>query len=146
MEKIEHHYNTNNSTKKFLTRTLLVGILGLSTVSCWETTQKDINEQKHKVELLSFNIKQCINARKKIVNDYNTLVKYPKTESNQYEIDNHLSLMEEQIEEYDEKIKDFAEEKLDAEISLNEKIQDRWIAWVHTTIDPNKRDYLLKIN
>ena len=53
--------------------------------------------------------------------------------------------MEKQIEEYDEKIKDFAEEKLDAENSLNEKIQDRWIAWIHTTIDPNKWDYLLSV-
>ena len=146
MESLKIYNNIQHSTKNLIKSAVIAGILSLSTASCWETTQKDINEQKHKVELLSFNIKQCINARKKIVNDYNTLVKYPKTESNQYEIDNHLSLMEEQIEEYDEKIKDFAEEKLDAEISLNEKIQDRWIAWVHTSIDPNKRDYLLQIN
>lgn len=146
MEKIEHHYKTNNSTKKFLTRTLLVGILGLSTVSCWETTQKDINEQRHKVELLSFNISHYIDARKKLVNEYNTILKYPRTEANQYEIDNHLSLLEEQIEEYDEKIKECVEDKLDAEAELNEKIEDRWIAWVHTSIDPNKRDYLLQIN
>ena len=145
METLKIYNNTHHSTKNLIKSAVIAGILGLSTVSCWETTSKDINNQKHKIELLSFNIKQCINARKKIVNDYNTLVKYPKTEANQYEIDNHLSLMEKQIEEYDEKIKDFAEEKLDAENSLNEKIQDRWIAWIHTAIDPNKWDYLLSV-
>jgi hypothetical protein len=77
------------------------------------------------VELLSFNISHYIDARKKLVNEYNTILKYPRTEANQYEIDNHLSLLEEQIEEYDEKIKECVEDKLDAEAELNEKIEDR---------------------
>jgi hypothetical protein len=50
---------------------------------------------------------------------------YSKTEANEYEIDNHLCLLEDQIHDYDEKIKDLIEEKLNAEVSLNEKIEDR---------------------
>ena len=146
METIKNYNNDDHSMRNLVASTVIAGIVGLSTVSCWETTQKDINKQRHKVEMLSFNISQYISARKKMVNEYNALLEYPKTEANQYEIDNHLALLEEQIDEYDEKIKDLVEEKLDAEVSLNEKIQDRWIAWVHNALDPNKRDYLLEIN
>ena len=146
MENLEKHNNTSHTTRNIFMSTLL----GLYTIfwmtSCWETTQKDINEQRQKVNLLTFNISQYIEERKKLADKYNTILNYPRTEANQYEIDNHLSLLEEQIEEYDEKIKDLVEEKLDAEVSLNEKIEDRWVAWVHTPVDPNKRDYLLQIN
>ena len=117
----------------------------LGSSSCWKTTQKDINNQKQKIELLSFNIENCINARKKLVNEHNAILAYPKTESNKYEIDNHLYLLEEQIADYDKKIKNFIEEKINAEVDLSKKIENRWSVWIHSSIDPNKRDYLLTI-
>ena len=145
METLKTNNITNHSMRNFITSALLAGILGLWVSSCWETTQKDINEQKYKIELLSINISNYINARKKLVNEYNTILSYPKTEANKYEIDNHLCLLEEQILDYDEKIKDLVEEKIDAESDLTEKIEDMWTTWIHSTMDPNKRDYLLSV-
>lgn len=145
MEKLKTNNIISHSVRNLITSAVLAGILGLWASSCWKTTPKDVNDQKHKVELLSMNISHYINARKKLVNDYNTILAYPRTQSNEYEIDNHLCLLEEQIYEYDKKIKDLVEDKLDAEVTLNEKIEDRGTAWVHSTIDPNKWDYLLTI-
>ena len=129
MERLEN-YNNTHSKRNFLMSALLAGVL-VWVSSCWKTTQKEINEQKHKVELLSFNISHYIDARKKLVNEYNAILEYPRTEANQYVIDNHLSLLEEQIEEYDGKIEDCIEDKLDADAELSEKIEDRWIRFYY---------------
>lgn len=145
METLKSKIWTRSNLKNFVVGSLLLGALNLWFWSCWKTTQKDISEQRQKIEILSFNIVNCINARKEVVNQYNSMLDYPATESNKYEIDNHLCLLEEQIHEYDEKIKDFVEEKIDAEADLSEKIEDRWTMWVHTHIDPNKWDYLLTV-
>jgi hypothetical protein len=145
MEKLKINAIISRSARNFITSAALVWLLGLWAASCWKTTSKDINDSRHKVELLSINIPHYIDARKKLVNEYNNILAYPRTEANEFEIDNHLSLLEEQIYEYDEKIRKLVEEKVDAEATLNKKIGDRWTMWVHPTIDPDKWDYLLTI-
>lgn len=145
METLKTNNVINNSAKNFIISALLASILSLWVSSCWKTTQNDINNKKYDIEVLSFNISNYINARKKLVNEYNTILAYPKTESNKYEIDAHLCLLEEQIHSYDEKIKDLVEEKLKVQVDLTEIMKDRWTTWVHSSIDPNKWDYLLAV-
>ena len=124
----------------------LCGALALGSASCGHKTEKDVMEQEKKVETLSFQISHYINARKDLVTKYNTLLAYPKTKTNKNEINKSLIQIWEQINKYDEKIADLAEDKLDAEIDLNDYIAN---LEVNTSpdkpIDPNKRDFLLAI-
>lgn len=115
-------------------------------ISCWNTTQKDVMEKQEKVENLSFQISHYISARKGFVEKYNKLLKYPKNKTNEANINNSLSQLYEVIVDYDEKIADLAEDKIDAEVNLNEDIANLW-NWFNLKwpIDPNKRDFLLTI-
>jgi hypothetical protein len=51
-------------------------------------------------------------------------LKYPKTEANKAQIYESLSQLYDIIAEYDEKIADLAEDKLDAEVDLNDYIAE----------------------
>lgn len=145
METLKTNNINKHSTKKPIIVLLLAAILSWWASSCHETTQKDVNNQKHKIEVLSLNISNYINARKKLANEYNSILAYPKTEANKYEIDNHLYLLEQEIFDYDEKIRDLIEDKINAEYDLSERIGNMWTTWIHSPIDPNKWDYLLAI-
>ena len=124
----------------------LCGTLTLWNMSCGHKTEKDVMEQQKKVETLSFQISHYINARKWFVEKYNTLLKYPKTEANKAQIYESLSQLYEIIAEYDEKIADLAEDKLDAEVDLNDYIAEAGSRILPSNpIDPNKRDFLLTI-
>lgn len=144
METLQTNNTINHSTKNFLKNALLASVLSLWISSCWEITQKDIKEQKDKVELLSLNISHYIDARKKLADEYNTIYNYPRTETNQYEINNHLQLLARQIQEYDEKIEYLIGEKINAENDLTIKKEYEWAAWILAPVDPDIRDYLLK--
>lgn len=144
MEKIETYNNGSRFARNFITTALLSSVL-LWAASCWKATSKDIIDQKEKIELLAYNTEHYVNARKEVVNKYNTILSYPRTDANKYEIDNHLYLLEKEIEDYDEKIENLVKDKIDAERTLNKKVESRWTTWIHTPLDPNKRDYLLAI-
>jgi hypothetical protein len=79
-------------------------------------------EQQKKIENLSSQISDYINARKKLAEDYNKLLKYPKSKSNKNDINRSLAQIYEKISEYDEKLEDLAEDKLEAIDKLNEYI------------------------
>ena len=131
---------------KNLATTALCCTLIFWSTSCWKPTQKDINQQKQKVESLSFQVSHYIYARKDFVNQYNKLLKYPKSESNKYQIDNSLSQLLDIINDYDKKIEQLSKDKVNAQKNLNDKIKNSHIPWEnHSSIDPNKRDFLLKI-
>jgi chromosome segregation ATPase len=118
----------------------------LSNISCGNATQKDVADQQKKIESISFQISHYINARKSLVTNYNELLKYPKTESNKNDINRSLAQIYEKIAEYDEKIEDLAEDKLEAIDDLNEYISDLEINYApDKPIDPNRRDFLLTI-
>jgi len=124
----------------------LCGALALGNASCGHKTEKDVMEQQMKVEALSFQISHYISARKWFVEKYNTLLKYPKTEANKAQIYESLSQLYEVISEYDEKIADLAEDKIDAEVDLNDYIAEAWSGILPSNpIDPNKWDFLLAI-
>lgn len=124
----------------------LCGALAFWSVSCGHKTEKDVMEQQKKVETLSFQISHYINARKWFVEKYNTLLKYPKTEANKAQIYESLSQLYDIIAEYDEKIADLAEDKLDAEVDLNDYIAEAGSRVLPgNPIDPNKWDFLLAI-
>ena len=120
--------------------------LTLSSISCGKTTQKDVMEQQKKLESISFQISHYINARKKLVWDYNKLLQYPKTNSNKADIERSLAQIYEVISDYDEKIKDLAEDKLEAIDDLNKYISDVEVNFSpNKPIDPNRWDFLLTI-
>jgi len=120
--------------------------LALSNASCGKATQKDVADQQKKIESLSFQISHYINARKELVSDYNKLLQYPKTDSNKADIERSLAQIYEVISDYDEKIKDLAEDKLEAIDDLNEYISDTEVLFIpNKPIDPNRWDFLLTI-
>lgn len=120
--------------------------LALSNASCGKATQKDVADQQKKIESLSFQISHYINARKELVSDYNKLLQYPKTDSNKADIERSLAQIYEVISDYDEKIKDLAEDKLEAIDDLNEYISDTEVHFIpNKPIDPNRWDFLLTI-
>ena len=124
----------------------LCGTLTFGGASCGHKTEKDIMEQQKKVETLSFQISHYITARKWFVEKYNTLLRYPKTETNKAQIYESLSQLYDVISEYDEKIADLAEDKLDAEVDLNDYIANLGTDILpNNPIDPNKWDFLLAI-
>lgn len=130
---------------KTLTFALWVA-LSFSNMSCWKTTERDVMKQEKKVESLSLQISQYIKARKGFVKKYNDLLWYPKTEANKNAINESLLQLYEAITKYDEKIKDLAEDKIDAEVDLNKYRVDlgSW-ALPDNPIDPDKWDFLLTI-
>lgn len=137
--------NKNWIWKKALTLALC-GVLAFGSASCGHKTEKDVMEQQKKVETLSFQISHYINARKWFVEKYNTLLKYPKTESNKVQIYESLSQLYDIIAEYDEKISDLAEDKLDAEVDLNDYVAEAGSRILPgNPIDPNRWDFLLII-
>ena len=124
----------------------LCGVLTFWNISCWKTTQEDVNKQQEKVEGISFQISHYINARKELVEDYNKLLRYPRTESNKYDINRSLAQMHEVIMEYDKKIENSAKERIDAIDDLNSYISDVEINFApNEQLDPNRWDYLLTI-
>jgi len=130
---------------KTLTFALWVA-LSFSNISCWNTTQKDVMEQQKKIENLSSQISDYINARKKLAEDYNKLLKYPKSKSNKNDINRSLAQIYEKISEYDEKLEDLAEDKLEAIDKLNEYIWNLEINYApNEPIDPDRWDFLLTI-
>ena len=130
---------------KTLTFALWVA-LSFSNISCWNTTQKDIMEQQKKLETIDRNISHYIEARKNLVADYNKLLKYPKTESNKSDISRSLAQIYEVIYDYDEKIQELAEDKLEAMDDLNKYISDLEASFApNKPIDPNRWDFLLTI-
>ena len=121
----------------------LCGILTLS--SCWGTTEKDVLKQQEEVERVNFQISSYIDARKKLVKDYNKLLNYPKTESNKWDINRSLAAMRSTIIEYDEMIWELAEDRLEAIDNLNRNVADLDVAVsFDTPIDENRRDFLLQ--
>lgn len=125
---------------------LLCGALTFSSISCGKTTQKDVANQEKKIESISFQISHYINARKWLVANYNNLLKYPKTESNKADINRSLAQIYEKITEYDEKLQDLAEDKLEAIDDLNGYISDLEVSFSpNQPIDPNRWDFLLTL-
>ena len=147
MEKLTTTDTPRKSGLMWKTLTLaLCGALSLSMISCWNTTSKDVLKQQKKVESLSFQISHYIDARKQLVEDYNKLLKYPKSKSNKYDINRSLAQIYEKISEYDEKLEDLAEDKLKAIDKLNEYIWNLEVNYApNEPIDPNRWDFLLTI-
>ena len=147
MEKLTTTDTPRKSGFMWKTLTLaLCGALSLSMISCWNTTSKDVLKQQKKVESLSFQISHYIDARKQLVEDYNKLLKYPKNKSNKNDINRSLAQIYEKISEYDEKLEELAEDKLEAIDKLNEYIWDLEVNYApNEPIDPNRWDFLLTI-
>lgn len=124
----------------------LFTMISFGTASCRSTTEKDVMDQQNKIENIDFQISHYITARKDFVEKYNKLLAYPKTEANKNRIKESLWQLYEVIRDYDEKIEDLAEDKIDAEVDLNDYIADlgTW-ALPNNPIDPNKWDFLLAI-
>jgi hypothetical protein len=124
----------------------LCGALAIGNVSCGHKTEKDILEQENKIENINFQISHYISARKWFVEKYNKLLKYPKNESNKIRINESLSQLYDAITNYDEKLEDLAEDRIDAEKDLNEYISDLG-SWnlPNKPLDPNRWDFLLTI-
>ena len=147
MEKLSTHTSEKRNKIAHKAITLaLSGALILWNVSCGNITQKDIMKQEAKVENLSFQLSHYISARKDFVEKYNKLLKYPKTKSNEADINNSLSQLYEVIVDYDKKIANLAKNKINAEVDLNKDIANLWnwfsLKW---PIDPDKWDFLLAI-
>ena len=124
----------------------LCGALTFGNISCGSKTPEDVREQEEEVERLNFQLESYIKARKELVANYNKLLKYPKTESNKYDINRSLAGIHETIIEYDEKIKDLGEDRLEATKDLHEyraKVETYYAP--NTPIDPNRWDFLLAI-
>ena len=145
------NFTTTRTNKKsgFIPKTLsltLCWILTLSNMSCGKATQKDVADQQKKIESLSFQISHYINARKELVSDYNKLLQYPKTDSNKADVERSLAQIYEVISDYDEKIKDLAEDKLEAIDDLNKYTSNMEVNFFpNKPIDPNRWDFLLTI-
>lgn len=144
-------FTTTETHKKswFISKALgftLCWVLTLTNISCGKATQKDVMEQQKKIENLSSQISDYINARKKLAEDYNKLLKYPKSKSNKNDINRSLAQIYEKISEYDEKLEDLAEDKLEAIDKLNEYIWNLEVNYTpNEPIDPNRWDFLLTI-
>jgi hypothetical protein len=105
---------------------------------------KDTNPAFYGNELIINFSKNRINYY--IESDYNKLLQYPKTDSNKADIERSLAQIYEVISDYDEKIKDLAEDKLEAIDDLNEYISDTEVHFIpNKPIDPNRWDFLLTI-
>ena len=125
---------------------VLCWTMALNNISCGKATQKDVENQQSKIESISFQISHYINARKELVTDYNKLLRYPKTDSNKADINRSLAQIYRVISDYDEKIKDLAEDKLEATDKLNKYTSNLEISFSPSEpIDPNRWDFLLTI-
>jgi len=125
---------------------VLCWTMALSNISCGKATQKDVENQQSKIESISFQISHYINARKELVADYNKLLRYPKTDSNKADINRSLAQIYRVISDYDEKIKDLAEDKLEAIDKLNEYTSNLEVSFSPSEpIDPNRWDFLLTL-
>ncbi len=119
--------------------------LTLGNISCGKTTAKDVMRQEQKMEEINHQIANYIKARKKLAEDYNSLLAYPVSESNKRDIKLSLSVIYETIVEYDEKIQELSEDRLDAERVLNDYTAEvEGVYAPNTPIDPNRRDFLLR--
>ena len=147
MEKLTTTDTPRKSSLMWKILTLaLCGALSLSMISCWNTTSKDVLKQQKKVESLSSQISHYIDARKELVEDYNKLLKHPKSKSNKNDIKRSLAQIYEKISKYDEKLEDLAEDKLEAIDKLNEYIWNLEINYApNEPIDPDRWDFLLTI-
>ena len=150
-EKNMENLTTNETTKKsgMLWKTLtlaLCGALAFGNISCGSTTQEDVRKQEQEIEGINFQLSSYIKSRKDLVEKYNKLLKYPKTESNKQDINRSLSGIHETIIEYDEKIRELGEDRLDATKTLNEYMAEVETFYApNTPIDPNRWDFLLAI-
>ena len=147
---MENLTTTNTTTKKsgLLWKALTLSLcaaLALGNISCGKTTPKDVMKQEQKMEKINFQISNYIKARKKLAEDYNSLLAYPAAESNKRDIKLSLSGIYETIVEYDEKIQELSEDRLDAEKVLNDYTAEIESFYApNTPIDPNRRDFLLR--
>lgn len=134
-----------SKTAKLLSYIVLWVGISLWASSCWHT-EKDVMKQEKKIEQLSFQISQYIKARKGLVEKYNKLLAYPRTDANKNAIKQSLAQIREQINKYDEKLSDLAKDKIDAEVDLNEHLANLEVyVSPDEPIDPNKWDFLLTI-
>ena len=123
----------------------LCGALVLWNLSC-KKTQEDVNKQQEKLESISFQISHYINARKQLVEDYNELLRYPRTETNRSDINKSLSQIYEVITDYDKIIENLAKDRIEAIDDLNSYISDVEVGYApNEPLDPNRWDYLLTI-
>ncbi len=115
-------------------------------ISCSKTTQEDVNKQQEKVESISFQVSHYINARKQLVKDYNTLLRYPRTETNKSDINKSLAQIYEVITDYDKKIENLAKDRIEAIDDLNSYISNVERSYTpNEPLDPNRWDFLLTI-
>ena len=146
MEKIPTTTTTTKKSKgtlKLLTL-LLCWALTVGNVSCGSKTPKDVMKQEQKLETINFQLSNYIKARKKLAEDYNSLLQYPVTESNKRDIKLSLSGIYETIVEYDETIQDLSEDRLKAKKTLNKYTAEVEALYApDTPIDPNRWDFLL---
>lgn len=145
MEKLGNIETSRKTGLMWKTLTFALAVaLSVGNVSCGKTTQKDIVKQQKKIESVSFQISHYIQARKELVMDYNKLLAYPKTDSNKADINKSLAQIYEKITEYDEKLEDLAEDRIEAINDLNEYISDIEVDFSpNEPIDPNRWDFLL---
>lgn len=147
MEKIPNYeWQKRWLSQKFISLALCAA-MAIGNSSCRSTTEKDVLDQENKIENIDFQISHYISARKNFVEKYNNLLKQPRTESNKALINESLWQLYKAIKKYDEKIEDLAEDRIDAEVDLNEYIADLGTSTLPSKpIDPNKWDFLLTIH
>jgi len=105
----------------FTTRALILALWGaLSFTSCDSATGNDVLDKQQELERIEFQLSSNIESRKELGEKYNKLLKYPRTKSNEWDIDRSLSGIYQAIVELDEKIQTLEEDRLNAEKQLNE--------------------------
>ena len=132
--------------KSWLTTKALIFTLRwvLSLTSCDDTTNSDISNQQQKLERIEFKLSSNIESRKKLGAKYNKLLKYPKTKSNEWDIDRSLSGLYQAIIELDENIQKLEEDRLNTEKELNECKSNTQIFYApNKPIDLDRWDHLL---
>lgn len=124
----------------------LCGALTFGNISCGKTTWKDVADKQEIIESLSSDISYLIWERKKVVEDYNKLLAYPRSSENEKDIKKSLNQMYEVIVKYDEDIADLLEDRIDAIGDLRECIPDAGGNFApNTPADPAKWDFFFTI-
>lgn len=146
MEKIstKPHLKKSWLSQKLATLALC-GALVFWNISCQMTWNNGAKKQENKENII-YELSSYINARKDLVNKYNQLLQYPKSESNRSDINKSLSQIYEVIMKYDKKIEELGKDLIKAIDDYNSWVSKAGKSYSHNEpLDPNRWDYLLKI-